>query len=105
MGDFSGELKEVIQLVEEVMRRMREIYGADREIGDMSLGSITQFVYRKLRCGCGRVIGLGMMEWRCYKEGRLIRSYSCCYMTSGIRAISDIRRDSSPQLPSQHHAN
>ena len=47
--DFSGELKEVIQLVEEVMRRMREIYGADREIGDMSLGSITQFVYRKLR--------------------------------------------------------
>ena len=39
----------MIQLVEEVMRRMREIYGTDREIGDMSLGSITQFVYRKLR--------------------------------------------------------
>ncbi|GAX78187.1 hypothetical protein CEUSTIGMA_g5629.t1 [Chlamydomonas eustigma] len=47
-GDFSGELREVIQLVEEVMRRMREIYGVDREIGDMALGSITQFVYRKL---------------------------------------------------------
>ena len=47
--DFPGELREVIQLVEEVMRRMREIYGADREVGDMSLGSITQFVYRKLR--------------------------------------------------------
>ena len=43
------ELREVIHLVEEVMRRMRAIYGADREVGDMSLGSITQFVYRKLR--------------------------------------------------------
>ena len=52
--DFPGELREVIQLVEEVMRRMREIYGADREVGDMSLGSITQFVYRKLRWGEGR---------------------------------------------------
>ena len=53
-GVSGGELREVIQLVEEVMRRMREIYGADREIGDMSLGSITQFVYRKLRWDGGR---------------------------------------------------
>ena len=30
------------------MCRLREIYTADREIGDMSLSSITQFVYRKL---------------------------------------------------------
>lgn len=30
------------------MRRMRDIYGADREVGDMTLGSITQFVHRKL---------------------------------------------------------
>ncbi len=30
------------------MRRMREIYGLDREVGDQSLGSLTQFVYRKM---------------------------------------------------------
>ena len=41
-------------LVDDVMRRLREMYSCDRELGDMSLGSITQFVYRKLRWGAGQ---------------------------------------------------
>lgn len=38
-------------MVAELMARLREIYLTDRDLGDMSLGSITQFVYRKLGAG------------------------------------------------------
>ncbi len=38
-------------MVSELMTRLREIYLTDRDLGDMSLGSITQFVYRKLGVG------------------------------------------------------
>ncbi|KXZ47471.1 hypothetical protein GPECTOR_35g909 [Gonium pectorale] len=38
-------------MVAELMTRLREIYLTDRDLGDMSLGSITQFVYRTLGAG------------------------------------------------------
>eukprot|EP00798_Chlamydomonas_sp_ICE-L_P023583 gene23583-9111_t len=53
------ELREVIHLVEEVMRRMRAVYGAHREAGDLALGSITQFVFRKLTSMLDGVMAAG----------------------------------------------
>ncbi|EFJ51048.1 hypothetical protein VOLCADRAFT_103689 [Volvox carteri f. nagariensis] len=38
-------------MVVEVMTRLREIYLTDRDLGDTTLGHITQFVYRKLGAG------------------------------------------------------
>lgn len=48
-------------VVDEVMQRMREMYSTNHNIGDMALGSVMQFVYRKLRWGMSRG-GLG--RWR-----------------------------------------
>ena len=36
-------------IVDEIMQRMREMYSANHGIGDIALGSVMQFVYRKLR--------------------------------------------------------
>jgi len=50
------QVRELMAVVDQVMQRMREMYSADHHIGDMALGSIMQFVYRKLRCvECARV--------------------------------------------------
>jgi hypothetical protein len=43
------DLENMIKLVDDAMRRIRALYLMDREIGDLTLGSITQFVHRKLR--------------------------------------------------------
>lgn len=44
----TGELGEVIEMVEGVMAGLKGTYSMDRESGDFALGSVTQFVYKKL---------------------------------------------------------